>query len=331
MQLVREALARVQVSEKAFELAERYGYLPYMVQRYIDMLGFYGARELLEANEKPLRKAIRCNDFLINCSTLEKRLAAKGVILEPITYTRTGYLVREGAGKIGFLHEYLLGYYYIQDPASMLPVETLEPEPGEKILDGAAAPGGKATQIQQYTRDKSLLVAVDISRRRMRSLRSHMARMGFYNTVLIRTDLRRLPEALQKPFFDRVLLDAPCSGEGVIRRDPSRKKSRGLEDLLFLSDLQYELAVTAYKMLRPGGVLVYSTCSIGVEENEYVIDRLLHRFGGLQPMKQQIPGDEGITRYRNISFDDRIKLCKRLYPHKHDTEGFFICKLAKEG
>ena len=329
MEEKRQKIFKVPISGLAIELAKKYGYLPYMVQRYIDMLGESEAEELLKANERPPLRALRCNDYLIDCDVLVERLAKKGVLLKHVPYTRTGFLVLRGGDKVGFLHEYMLGYYYIQDPASMLPVESLDPQPGEIILDGAAAPGGKATQIQQYTKDKSLLVAVDVSRNRMKALRSHLARMGFYNTVLVRTDLKRLPSMLGMGRFDRVLLDAPCSGEGVIRRDPSRKTSRTLDDLLFLSDLQYELAVASYNLLRRGGILVYSTCSIGVEENEYVIDRLLHRFTDLKPMKQFIPGEDGMVNYHGVSFDARLRNCKRLYPHKHGTEGFFICKLRK--
>ncbi|MCE4617197.1 MAG: RsmB/NOP family class I SAM-dependent RNA methyltransferase [Desulfurococcales archaeon] len=330
MERKRLALANITVSRTAIRLAKRYGYLPYMVQRYIDMLGVDEAEKLLRANEEPYLRAIRCNDYLIDCDKLVERLSEKGIVLEPIPYTRTGFAVKMGSDKIGFLHEYMLGYYYIQDPASMLPVESLDPRPNETILDGAAAPGGKATQIQQYTKDESLLVAVDVSRERMRALRSHLARMGFYNAILIRTDLRRLPDALGVQLFDKILLDAPCSGEGIVRRDPSRKTSRTLDDLLFLSDLQYELSTASYSMLKQGGIFVYSTCSIGVEENEFVIDRLLRRFPDLEPLEQTIPGVAGIDEYRGIKFDPRLKKCRRLYPHIHNTEGFFICKIKKK-
>lgn len=290
------------------------------------MLPYDDVIELLKTNERPLPKAIRCNNFLIDCNALKERLYNKGVELEKIPFTKYGYLVKRGGEKIGYLHEYLLGYYYIQGPASMIPVDVLDPRKGEDILDAAAAPGGKSTQILQYTYDKAYLTAIDKNRNRVKALRSHLSRMGFTNYIIIRMNALHLPSTL---LFDKILLDAPCSGEGIIRKDPRRKLSREISDLLYLSRLQISLLNRLTKNLKKDGIIVYATCTIGVEENEYVITKVLGDDPCLEPIETDVPGVNGITEYSNIQFDERVKKCKRIYPHTLDTEGFFICKMRK--
>jgi len=316
----------IRPGREAVRLAERYGYLPYMVERYIEILGLEGARELLEANEQPLPETIRCNDYLIDCDDLVQSLEGKGFEVEPLHLAAHGMIVRKAPFSIGATLEYLQGYYYIQDPASMLVAYELDPKPGEVVLDMAAAPGGKATQILQLTRDKALLMAVEISRSRMRALRSNLARMGFRNYILIRGDSRRLSLALQ---VDRVLLDAPSSGEGIIRKDPTRKRSRGLEDIIAVSTLQRELLRAAIRYAKRGAVIVYSACSLAPEEGEAVISSVLEEGYKVDIGELSVPHEQGVDEYFNFRFDKRVRRCGRLYPHIHGTEGFFICKLVK--
>lgn len=327
---MKSGIFEVRVSREALRLAERYGYLPYMVERYINIFGDLAeVVEFLEANEEPMPETFRCNSHLIDCGELVERLESKGFTVERIPFTSHGFEALESPISLGATHEYLMGYYYIQDPASMLPVQVLDPRPGEFIIDMAAAPGGKATQILQVTGDQARLLAVDSSKTRLRALRSHMQRMGFRNYVAVRLDARRLPEGL---IADRILLDAPCSGEGVIRKDPSRKTSRTLQDLIFLSDLQASLLDSALNHVKPGGVVVYATCSVGVEENEYVVNSILEKRGDftVEPI-DSIPGAPGVTEYMHVRFDSSLKRCRRLYPHLHGTEGFTICLLRKRG
>ena len=321
-----EEIFTIRPTQKAVELAHRYGYRPWIVERYLRMLPEEEVYSLLEANERPLEKSIRCNDYLIECRELERRLEEKDVTLKKIPFTRHGYYVESSGDKIGYLHEYMLGYYYIQGPASMIPVEVLDPRPGEDILDAAAAPGGKSTQILQLTKDKARLLAVDKNRKRVKSLRSHLSRMGFNNYIIVRMDALKLPPNY---LFDRILLDAPCSGEGIIRKDPSRKKSRTIDDLKYLSSLQIKMLSHISRLVREGGVVVYSTCTIGVEENEYVLTKALERNPCLEPVETKAPGSRGITSYSGVEFDERLERCKRILPHQLNTEGFFICMLER--
>ncbi len=323
---VDSVVFRVRASPEAARLAEKYGYRPENVERYIDVLGPLEARELLEANEEPMAQSFRCNSYRIECGHLRERLEGKGFVLEEIPFTGYGYYATEAPFSLGSTHEYLQGYYYVQGPASMVVVEMLDPAPGETILDAAAAPGGKATQIQQFTRDSSILIAVDRSRKRLRALRSHMQRMGFSNYVILLADSRKLPPGI---VADRVLLDAPSTGEGVIRRDPSRKHSRGVEDLAEVHRLQYELARAVVRHVRRGGVLVYASCSLGPEEGELVIHKLVTENDNVRVEDPGVQaGSPAIPGFRGVEFDRSVRRCVRFWPHIQGTEGFFMCKLS---
>ncbi|MEB2836573.1 MAG: RsmB/NOP family class I SAM-dependent RNA methyltransferase [Desulfurococcales archaeon] len=317
---------KIRPSREARRLAERYGYLAYMVERYIELLGVEETKELLEANEEPLPETIRCNDYIIDCRELAHRLEAKGFELKPLHLAPHGLVVARQPISIGATLEYLQGFYYIQDPASMLVAYEIEPRPRETVLDMAAAPGGKATQILQLSRDQVFLVAVDISRRRMRSLRSNINRMRFRNYILIRGDSRKLN--LHRT-VDKVLLDAPSSGEGIIRKDPTRKRSRSLEDILSLSALQADMLSAAVNYVKEGGVIVYSACTLAPEEGEAVISYVLERHPDVEVVPLSIPHSPGVDEYFGVKFNGSVRKCGRLYPHIHGTEGFFICKLIK--
>jgi NOL1/NOP2/sun family putative RNA methylase len=210
----------------------------------------------------------------------------------------------------------------------MIPVQILDPKPGEIILDLAAAPGGKTTQIAQFMKNKGVTVAIDINRRRIKSLRSNLSRCGVYNTLIIRMDGRQISDLGLK--FDKVLLDAPCTGEGLIPRDPTRKTSRGLNDIQYVAKLQKSLIDAALGCLKPGGSLVYSTCAIAPEENEFVIDHALKN-DDIHVTKLNL--NRGSPAFASIfgeTLHPSIKEARRLYPHKDGTEGFFICKLQKD-
>jgi len=174
------------------------------------------------------------------------------------------------------------------------------------------------------------VIAVEMDRRRISSLESNILRCGVTNSIVLRGDARKIEKLNIQP--DRILLDAPCSGEGLIPLDPTRKTSKSMADVRFCATKEDELLDAAVTVLAPGGTIVYSTCSIAPEENEYIVDEILTRHPEMKIVP--IPLDFGTPGYSEpygVSLDESLKLAKRFLPHLHGSEGFFICKMIKEG
>jgi NOL1/NOP2/sun family putative RNA methylase len=224
----------------------------------------------------------------------------------------------------GATNEYLLGHYYVQDLSSCMAVDALDVSENQSALDVAAAPGGKTTFMAQRMKNTGSIIALEPSARRARSMSFNLARCGVYNTCIMLMDGLQAEKLQGK--FDRVLLDAPCSCEGVIAKDATRKTSHTPEDVDYCSGRQDRLIEAAARTVRPGGILVYSTCSFAPEENEMVVDRLLQKFSNMtvEPTEH---GSSGLTKFGDTSFDPQLKNARRLYPHIHDTIGFFIARL----
>ena len=328
----------VKPSAIALELAKRYGYRPYMVERYIEILGLDEARELLKAFEKPLTPSIRCNTLKVkNCNSLIECLESKGYKFERIDWNQYGYRVLKiGRPRLGATREYLLGYYYLyRGVASQLPPLVMNPKPYTCVLDMAAAPGGKLTHIAQLMNNTGLILGIDISRIKIRALRSHVNRLGVLNTILLRADSIKVISSLNlEDSFDYVLLDAPCSGEGIIQIDKSRKTKTTLEDLAKFVVKQVEMLIAALKAVRPGGIIVYSTCSIAPEENEYVVSKALELFEGIAIVESvneyQSLFSQGLTEFHKLRFRKDLRNALRLYPHLHNCEGFFVCRIRRK-
>jgi ribosomal RNA methyltransferase Nop2 len=219
----------------------------------------------------------------------------------------------------------------IQGASSYLPIMALNPREDERILDMCAAPGGKTTYIAAEMRNTGFLVANDFKKDRTKALIANLQRLGVRNTIVTNYDGRKLVNVLKG--FDRVLLDAPCTGLGVISRDPSVKVSRNFDDLRQCSHMQKELLLAAIDSVsiksQHGRVIVYSTCSIAVEENEEVINYVLKK-RDVQIVDPNLPfGEPGYTKYRKKRFHPSVSLSRRYFPHKHNMDGFFVAKLIK--
>ncbi len=300
------------------ELAKRYDYLPYMIERYFGM--GIDVEEMLEAFERRPPKGIRCNTLKTDCLTLKRSLERRGFILTPTPWS-TGFWVLREPFSISSTPEYLNGFFFIQDPASMTPPEVLDPKPFERVADLASAPGGKLTHLAQLMGNIGSIFAFERRRDRLAPLIANVQRMGVRIAIILHEDAAKV---IDYGPFDKILLDAPCTGEGVIAKDPSRKKNRTPKDLLFMHKLQSFLLRRALLALKKGGKLVYSTCSIAVEENEAVIATVLDL---AEPLDSGF-GSPGLSNYFNLSFDFASK-CRRFWPHIHRTEGFFVCLLER--
>jgi NOL1/NOP2/sun family putative RNA methylase len=198
------------------------------------------------------------------------------------------------------------------------------------VFDLAAAPGGKTTHIAQQMQNSGKILAIEMDRLRITSLESNILRCGVTNAIVLRGDAKKIEKLNLKP--DRILLDAPCSGEGLIPLDPTRKTSKSMADIRFCATREDELLDAAVTALAPGGTIVYSTCSIAPEENEYVVDEILKRHPDMKiaPIPLEF-GTPGYSEPFGVSLDESLILTKRFLPHLHGSEGFFICKMKKEG
>ncbi len=226
-----------------------------------------------------------------------------------------------------------LGLIYVQEVASMIPVITLDPRPGEIVLDLCAAPGSKTTQIAQLMKNSGLLVANEINRKRMRGLIHNIKRCGLMNEVVITMNGQKIDRAFTD-YFDRILIDAPCSAEGTVRKSKAVLYHWGTRNIQRMSRLQVGLLVSAFRALRPGGSMVYSTCTVAPEENEMVVSYLLERFTEAEILPIEIEGFKtrpGLSRWQGITFDPRTECCARVLPQDNDTAPFFIARLTKRG
>lgn len=263
-------------------IAELYGYLPELVEYFLTMFSPAEALEFIEYSDKPRPMVIRTNTLKTRRKDLALALMKRGVSLDPLaSWSKVGLKILESPVPIGATPEYLSGHYMLQSAASMCPVLALAPEPKERVLDMSAAPGGKTSYIAQLMRNTGVVFANDLKPDRQKATVANMHRLGVKNVVACAHDGRKMPKLFQHYKFDRVLLDAPCSGLGVISRDPSCKVQRTMEDVLRTAHLQKELLLAAIDMLnhksKTGGVMVYSTCSVSVAENEEVVNYALSK------------------------------------------------------
>ncbi len=257
-------------------------------------------------------------------------LYEKDWYVERVPWYELGYKVVEGPDNIGNTVEHRLGLFYVQDAASMVPPLVLNPRPDEVVLDLTAAPGSKTTQMAEMMKWKGVIIANDISIARINVLSSNVQRMGSINVAITRLDGRFVHKVFGKNKFDKVLLDAPCSSIGEARRNwrPLLRWSPRL--VLRLSKLQKELATAGYIALKPGGIMVYSTCTLDPEENEEVVQHLIEL--GAEVLKVNISklrAAPGLLEWKDRKFDSDMLKCLRIYPHYNDTLGFFVSLLEK--
>ncbi|MBD3653895.1 16S rRNA (cytosine(1407)-C(5))-methyltransferase RsmF [Kangiella sp.] len=283
---------------------------------------------LLDFSQKPLRKSIRINSLRADKDALLKEWQQAGYQLEPIPWCSDGFWINEEHKALpegfGNFLPHLAGQFYIQEASSMLPVMALfasHPEPN-MVLDVAAAPGSKTTQIAAQMNNRGLVLANELSASRIKALYANLERTGVSNGVLCHYDGRQFGE-LTPETFDAILLDAPCGGEGTVRKDPDALSSWSLDSVLSMSELQKELIISAFKALKPGGTLVYSTCTLSKEENQLVCQHLLDTY----PDKiSTFPLDALFSGADKVATEEGYL---HVYPHLFDSEGFFVACFRK--
>ena len=279
-------------------------------------------QDFLSSYERPRNTGLRLNPlkaaspYLPFCS-------------DGIPWEENGFYLAEGS-RPG-LHPYHdAGLYYLQEPSAMAPARLLCPEPGERVLDLCAAPGGKSTQLGTMLQGEGLLVCNEIHPKRAKILSSNIERMGIANALVLNEHPARLEERFPS-YFDRILVDAPCSGEGMFRKEDAAVSDWSEETVAMCAGRQQEILHSAAQMLHPGGVLVYSTCTFSPEENEGVISEFLKTHPDFSVEAIELPYfDRGRPEWVEAAAPG-LEGCYRLWPHKLRGEGHFAARLRRGG
>jgi len=280
-----------------------------------------------------LRRSIRINTLKTDIPTVKKSLESIGWILDPVPWCKEAFFIKhkEGRRDTGNTIDHQIGYFYIQEAASMIPPLVLDPQPGERVLDMAASPGSKTSQMAQMMKNEGIIIANDPASIRMAPLASNLTRLGITNCIT--TIMRGQQFRKYENYFDKILVDAPCSGSGTIRKSVKTIRMWNPKSLRGIVNVQRELVIAAYKALKPGGVMVYSTCSLEPEENEALVSWFLEKEPTASLESFSLPGlkhADAITSFEGQEYHKDISKVCRLWPQDNDTEGFFIAKIRKK-
>lgn len=333
-ELGEEGKSRAEYTSRLLkDICEYFGYSEFLAEKLFNLFSPSEAMEFFEANEVARPITIRTNTLKTRRRDLAQTLVNRGVNLQPIgAWTKVGLQIFDSQVPIGATPEYLAGHYILQAASSFLPVMALDPQENERVLDMAAAPGGKTTYISALMKNTGCVFANDANKARTKSLIANIQRLGCKNTIVCHYDAREFPKVIGG--FDRILLDAPCSGTGVIAKDESVKVSRTEKDFIQIPHLQKQLLLSAIDSVdansKTGGVIVYSTCSVAVDENEAVVDYALRKRPNVKLVETGLQiGKEGFTSYRGKHFSDKLLLTRRYYPHTYNVDGFYVAKFKK--
>ncbi|MCC7572936.1 MAG: RsmB/NOP family class I SAM-dependent RNA methyltransferase [Candidatus Methanofastidiosum sp.] len=313
---------------KLSEIAREYGYSFDNLKRYNEMFGDK-LPDFLKANEVENKDSIRINTIKISRKELHERLTENGFLLKDVK--DFGFIIEKSKFSVSSTQENLLGYLYIQGVAEMNVSPILSPHKNDFVIDMCAAPGGKTTHLSAIMENEGIIYAFDINKRRLSALKNNISRLGCLNIAVFNINGEDIIKIKNSP--DKILLDAPCTGSGIMRKDSLRKSLKSTHDVIFLSEIQKKLIKAAIDSLKSGGTLLYTTCSLEPEENEFVVQWALENFD-IKLMKidtdiDGIPLEKGFTEIFGRKLSDEISLCRRSLPHIHNTNGLFMAKISK--
>ena len=277
--------------------------------------------------------AIRVNTLKASVAEITTLLEKHNYDFQPIPFSPNGFQISVDKLPLSHTLEFFEGRFQYQGISSQLPPIVLDVQPGERVLDMAASPGSKSTQLAAALQNRGILVLNDASSSRMQPLHVNMQRNGATHYYISKQRGETLSR-IYPEYFDKILLDAPCSALGTLASKKEIKYWWSNEKLQRLALIQYQLLVSAIKCLRVGGEVVYATCSVAPEENEQVIQRILDKFPvriSTIPEKLKTGFEGGWQRYGENTFNPDMIKALRVWPHTHGLEGFFVIKLQKTG
>ncbi len=305
-------------------------------KRYLNYFTETWVNQYEEILQKTPPIYLRYNKTKISEQRIESLFKARKITYSRLSFAPEAFLIHSNWRKLSNLPEYYNGFYYLQDLASMLAVIALDPQPDETIVDLCAAPGGKTTYISEKMENKGIVIANEYDARRRTTLQLNIERMNALNVIITNEDATLL-STLSQLRVNRVLLDAPCTGDGLLwRKKDFRPIIRNYNQLQRTTKQQYKMLEQAFSLLKCDGILLYSTCSLSIEENELLITQFLSQHAeectavelpqqiaqfGSKPLLDKIPTDLRET--------SEISKARRFYPHIHKTNGFFMIKLQK--
>ena len=267
---------------------------------------------------------VRANTLKATVENIEKRFKEKNYQIERIPWMKEGFWIK-AEENLSKTIEHILGYFFIQNSSSMIPPMILDPKPGEIVLDLCASPGGKTTQMAAAMQNTGLVIANDITYKRLKALRGNLQRCGVLNSAVTKMFGENFWKTELK--FSKILLDAPCTGTGTL--NPRILQQTSLSSIRMLSKIQKRLLVSAGKCLEESGTLTYSTCSLEPEENEENIDFAVNELGmTTEKIEANFPFIPAIAEWDGKRYDDSVANGMRVTPSEK-TEGFFVCRLIK--
>ena len=311
------------IADPVERLAVETSHPEWLVREWTDAYGFEAAEQICRIHMIPPKQTIRVNRLKNDRDTLLSRLNEAGIEAEEGDLSEDAVKLQKGTiASTPFFKE---GEVTIQDESSMLVARALGPERGETVLDACAAPGGKSTHIGELLEDTGKIISLDLHQHKVKLIKEAAGRIGLSNIEARALDARKAGEAFEPEQFDRILVDAPCSGFGVIRRKPDLKYSKTPEDSARLAGIQLAILNEIAPLLKTGGTLVYSTCTMDPTENEQVMHAFLKEhdeFEADPTLAERLP--EKAAPYVK---DGSIQIL----PHYFGTDGFFICSMRKKG
>ncbi len=305
-------------------LSLRYSHPRWLVRRWLDEFGFEAAEAMLAVNNRPAPNTVRVNTLKTDTGSLQTLLRGQGIETGKGKYA-DNCLHLGGFVSLGAIPQFKAGLFQVQDESSILVGQALSPEPGARVIDVAAAPGGKTTHLAQLMQNKGEIIALDVHEHKINLIKDNCRRLGVEIARPVLADARKAPDLYPGLTADYVLVDAPCSGLGVLRRRPDARWRKEETQIMELAELQGQILDAAHRMLAPGGVLVYSTCTVTGEENLGQVKAFLAKYHEYEPESLVGLLPESLNHDNTMAGG-----YLQILPHVHDgLDGFFMARLRK--